>query len=160
MSNIGDIDDPYIDALKSLEENCKYNAQAYFEAAKSAEFWGKVIVFIPAILSAAAGTLVALGWDKSWGVASAMAGLIAATGSFLGAERKAPSFKESARKYTALKHEIKLEITLAPTVESAESLRQSLRSLTDQYQAIASRDEPVPNRQFDRATKRIESGLV
>ncbi|PWK90331.1 hypothetical protein C8D88_101347 [Lentzea atacamensis] len=160
MSPSSQTDNPVTEALRSLGESCKYNAQAYFEAAKSAEFWGKTIVFIPAILSAVAGTLVALGWDKSWGVASAMAGLMAATGSFLGAERKAPSYKESARKYTTLKHEVQLAVTMSSEADSPDALRQTLRSLTDQYQAIASRDEPVPNRHFDKASKRIKSGAV
>lgn len=159
MPDEGDNAHPYVKSLKALEGNCLYNAQTYFEATKSAEFWGKVVVFIPAVASAAAGALVAIGWDKSWGVASAMAGLVAATGSFLGAERKAASFKESARKYTALKHEIKLAITLAPTLEPGD-LGESLRKLTDQYQAIASRDEPAPNRHFNKASKRISAGSV
>src|SRR6476469_8251445 len=97
---------PYVEVLDRLRENASDCAQAYFEGAKAAELWGKATVFFPAILSSIAGVLVALGYSKQWGVVAATAGLMAATGAFLGAERKAPAFKESARRYTQVRHEI------------------------------------------------------
>jgi len=44
--------EPYLAQLKKLNEDASYSAQSYFEAAKSAEVWGRAIVFVPAVLGA------------------------------------------------------------------------------------------------------------
>jgi hypothetical protein len=44
--------EPYLKELDNLYEDASYSAQTYFEAAKSAEMWGKAIVFIPALVRA------------------------------------------------------------------------------------------------------------
>lgn len=151
---------PYIDVLERLYENATYSAQAYFEATKSAEFWGKTIVFVPAVASAVSGILTAFGFDKSWGAVSAVAGVIAATGSFLGAERKAPIFKDSARKYTQLRHQARLLQSLALERASTEQLAVEVERLGDSYQGIVAGDEPMPNRFFKRASNRIKTGVT
>lgn len=151
--------DPYRLALDNIYENSTYSAQGYFEATKSAEFWGKVIVFVPAMVSAIAGILVALDYSKSWGAVSAAAGLVAATGSFLGSERKAPSFKESARSYTQLRHEVGTTRTLASEKPSSD-LAAAIEKYEERYCKIVSRDEPIPNRLFKKANRRIKSNLV
>lgn len=76
--------EPYTSQLNNLSEDAGYSAQSYFEAAKAAEFWGRAIVFVPALLGAVAAIIVALGGTREWGAVGAVAGAVAATASFLG----------------------------------------------------------------------------
>ncbi|MFD2415121.1 hypothetical protein [Amycolatopsis pigmentata] len=159
---MADTDQPvaaYQKILDRLYDNATYSAQAYFEAAKGAEFLGKVIVFLPALMAACAGALVALDFSKAWGIAAAAAGLVSATGSFLGAERKAPSFRESARRYTQLRHKIASAADLA-TFASVKDLAEIVKKLEVEYSEIVGRDEPVSNRYFNRASRRVKRGKV
>jgi hypothetical protein len=151
---------PYRAVLDNLNDHAKYNAQTYFEAAKRAELWGKTIVLVPALVAGVSGVLVALGVGKEWGVASAIAGVIAATASFLGAERKAPSYRESARRYTQLKHKVQLVQALALQCESIEELGGKSNELQEEYLGIVGRDEPVSNKFYETASKRVEAGSI
>jgi gas vesicle protein len=150
---------PYIAELDRLYDDASYSSQTYFEAAKSAEFWGRGIVFIPALLAAAAALLVSLGEARAWGAVGAIAGSVAATASFLGSERRANSLKESARRFTVLRHATMLERNLA-LQKSEHDLEQTVRSLRDQYAAIVSATDLAGNRFFERAQKRIKSGVL
>ena len=146
--------------LQRLHENCLYSAQAYFEAAKSAEFWGRVMVFIPACVSAISGFMSALNKTPTWGAVSAVAGAVAATASFLGSTRKSVDFQSSARSYTALRNRIQLQLGLLMKDDTWDEARETLRSMNDAYVQIVTADIPVPNRAFDVARKRIQQGMV
>ncbi|MFF0574316.1 SLATT domain-containing protein [Streptosporangium saharense] len=156
---IDDID-PYLAELDSLYEDASYSAQSYFEAAKSAEFWGKSIVFVPALMSAVSALLVALGWTRQLGAVGAIAGAIAATAAFLGSERRASSHKETGRQFTKLRHEVRFERSLAHKRSSDEELEERVRILRDNYNVIVSTGELVSNRFFSRAQERIKKGVL
>jgi len=152
--------EPYLTQLKKLNEDASYSAQAYFEAAKSAEVWGRAIVFIPAVLGAVAALIVALGGPKEFGAAGAVAGAVAATASFLGSDRKASAFKDSARQFTRLRHRASLELDLLPRAETEAKLNSVVRALRKEYEDIVSVGEPVPGRAFRKAQGRIGSGVL
>ncbi|MDH6119328.1 hypothetical protein [Kitasatospora sp. GAS204B] len=158
MSSSGQISAP-IDALKRLEIDALYSAQAYFEAAKSADFWGRFIVFFPAIISAASGIATAIFSIKFGGALSATSGAVAATASFIGSGKLAASYRESARQYTALRHNARLEASIGLS-RAAEELEQVVRSLNKVRESIVAKDEPVPNRLFRRASRRIGAGIT
>ncbi|MEV7807418.1 SLATT domain-containing protein [Microbispora sp. NPDC088329] len=151
---------PYIDELQELYTDATYSAMTYFEAAKSAELWGKVLVFVPALVSSLSGLLVALGQPGKWGAASAVAGAVAATAAFLGADRKAPSYKDSARQFTVLRHRAKMESKLSFDQPSTDALNSVVRGLRAEYESIVSKSEPTPNRAFAKAQRRIDSGAT
>ncbi|MFF5249137.1 SLATT domain-containing protein [Streptosporangium sp. NPDC000095] len=151
---------PYLVELDRLYEDASYSAQSYFEAAKSAEFWGKAIVFIPAVASAAASLLVALGGDKQWGAAGAVAGAIAATASFLGAGKQASSYKDSGRRFTELRHKARMERTLAMKRPNEMDVEKQLRLLRKEYGEVVSSSELISNRLFKRVQRRIDSGVL
>ncbi|WP_433335377.1 SLATT domain-containing protein [Spirillospora sp. CA-294931] len=151
---------PLLKELDALYEDATYTATTYFEAVKSAEFWGKLLVFLPATISALAGFSVALGASRRLGTLSAVAGVIAATGAFLGAESKGPSFKESARSFTALRHTIRLEQRIALRAPSFGDLEKTVRSLREEYNDLVLKGEPTSNRLFRRAQKRITKGML
>ncbi|WP_189274574.1 SLATT domain-containing protein [Kitasatospora griseola] len=144
--------------LQEMHENCLYSAQAYFEASKRSERWGRLMIFLPACASATAGFMSALASRPIWGAVSAVAGAVAATASFLGGAKKSVDFLGSARAYTVLRHKIKLELQLISQVEEMDRIMEKVRILNDEYLQIVSTDSPVPNRSFELARKRIQRG--
>ncbi|WP_432957685.1 hypothetical protein [Micromonospora haikouensis] len=149
----------YIAELDRMYEDSNYSAQTYFEAAKSADFWGKAIVFLPALAASAASILVATGQSKQWGAVGAVAGAVAATSAFLGSDRKAKSLRDAANRFTALRHMIRFEKAACGT-KNREEIDQLVRSLRGEYNAIVASNELVANRFFNRAHKRIVSGVL
>src|SRR4051812_8111886 len=147
--------DPYIKELERLQENSLYSAQAYFEAAKFSEVVGRLFVFLPAIVSAVAGTVIATGGAKTWGVASAVSGAVAATASYLGSERKSTSYRNSARRYTSLRHRLTFEASILANKDTLSEVEEATRTLTVEYQDIVASDDPVPNFLYEKARKRI-----
>ncbi|MFG1952841.1 hypothetical protein [Micromonospora sp. NPDC048830] len=145
--------------LDRLYEDCSYSSQTYFEAAKSAEFWGRTLVFGPAAAAALASLLVALGLSKQWGAVGAISAAIAATASFLGSDRRATALRDTARRFTTLRHLIRLERTLAIS-KTSEELQSSVRALLDQYSSIAAANELASNRFFRKAQDRIRAGVL
>jgi hypothetical protein len=95
-------------------------------------------VFIPAFLGAVAGVVVALGGSREFGAIGAVAGAVAATASFLGSNRNAGSFKESARQFTKLCHRAAVEIGLATRKPSEFELESALKALRAEYDSIVS----------------------
>ncbi|QOV35253.1 hypothetical protein IM697_35070 [Streptomyces ferrugineus] len=148
--------------LQSMHGNCLYSAQTYFEASKRAELWGRLMVFLPACVSAVSGFMTSIGPRSFWSALAAVAGSVAATASFLGATKKAADFLSSARSYTILRHKIKLEmqfLSLDPDVTFDEA-RSRVELLNTEYTQIISSDIPSPNRSFSVASKRIEEGMA
>lgn len=160
MAITADESSPYILQLKKLNEDASYSAQAYFEAAKNAEFWGRSIVFLPAVLGAVAGIIVALGGVKEFGAVGAVAGAVAATAAFLGTDRKASSFKDSARQFTRLRHRASLELDLSARIPSEDQLDGIVRTLRKEYEDIIGGGESIPDRAFQKAQKRIGGGVL
>lgn len=146
--------------LERLEENCLYSAQAYFEAAKRAELWGRFMVFIPACAAAVSGFMSATTKQDFWGAISAVAGAVAATASFLGTTKKAADYQVSARSYTALRHRLRLEIGLLSEGGDFRAMEEMLRAHSATYTQIVQNDVPVPNRSFSIARERIRQGLA
>ena len=148
--------------LESLHGSCLYSAQAYFEAAKRAELWGRLMTFLPACVSAISGFMASVGPKSFWGAVAAVAGSIAATASFLGATKKATDFLNSARSYTILRHKVKLELRFlsADSGVSFQEARVRVEKLNNEYTQIVASDVPVPNRSFNIASDRIEQGMA
>ena len=151
---------PYLLQLEKLNEDASYSAQAYFEAAKSAEIWARAIIFVPAVLAAIAALIVALGGAKEFGAVGAVAGAVAATASFLGTDRKASSFKDSGRQFTRLRHRASMELDLSARIDTEERLDTVVRALRKEYEDVISVSEPVPGRAFRKAQKRIGDGVL
>ncbi|MFD8375265.1 hypothetical protein ACFV2Z_31530 [Streptomyces sp. NPDC059688] len=151
---------PYVTELERLQENSLYSAQAYFEAAKFSEAVGRLFVFLPALVSAVAGTIIATGGTEAWGVASAVSGAVAATASYLGSERKSSSFRDSARRYTGLRHRLTFESSILSNKETLPEVEGVTRSLVAEYQEIVAADDPVPNFLYEKARKRINAHIV
>ncbi|MFC9699590.1 SLATT domain-containing protein [Streptomyces sp. NPDC056943] len=146
--------------LKRVQSNCLYTAQGYFEAAKSAEKWGRLMVFIPACVAAASGFLVAVkvGPEVFFSGLGAVAGAIAATAAFLGSPKTAADHLASARAYTALKHRADTEISLMTEASDLAVLEARTRELSADYVRITSTDTPMANRFYEKARQRIQQG--
>ncbi|MEE1837450.1 hypothetical protein [Streptomyces sp. SP17KL33] len=146
--------------LERLQENCLYSAQGYFEAAKSSELWGRLMVFIPACVTATAGFFTAVGGGRSFGAFSAVGGAVAATASFLGSSKKSTDFLASAHSYTALRNKLHLEINLLSSESDYSAMEVKVREFNTEYVRISTTDVPMPNRFFEKARARIRGNLV
>ncbi|MEV1109394.1 SLATT domain-containing protein [Micromonospora sp. NPDC049751] len=142
-----------------LYEDCNYSSLTYFNAAKSTDFWAKNVVFVPAVVSAAASLLVALGQSKQWAAVSALASAIVATATFMGSSKRADSLKDSAKRLTNLRHKVRLEMALAPD-RDLEELERTIRDLRDEYSAIVASNETVSDRFFTRAQKQMSKEVL
>ncbi|MEU5879457.1 SLATT domain-containing protein [Spirillospora sp. NPDC047279] len=151
---------PYTDELGKLCEDSSYSAQAYFEAAKSAEFWDKIIVFVPSLVAAVAALLVAVGEPRAWAALGAVSGAVAATASFVGTGKRAASYKETGRRFTKLRHDAALELSLVLKRSGDSELERKVRSLRKEYAEIVSSSDLVSNRLFKRAAKRVKAGVL
>ncbi|MCQ0023154.1 hypothetical protein M4914_09480 [Streptomyces somaliensis DSM 40738] len=151
---------PYAEEMERLKENSLYSAQAYFEAAKFSEAASRLFVFLPALVSAVAGAIIATGGAKVWGVASAVSGAVAATASYLGSDRKSASYRASARRYTGLRHKLAFEIRILAHKETISDVEEVTRALAAEYQGCVAADDPVPNFLYEKARKRINSNIV
>lgn len=150
---------PAVEELERLCQDSTYSAQSYFEAAKAATFWGRTAVFLPALVAAVAGIVAALYSARLGGSVSAVAGAVAATASFMGSDGKPELYRESARRYTNLRHTARLEVAMAGTKTEPE-LEAILRGLHERRAAIVLDDEPVSNWLYARAARRIAAGVT
>ncbi|MFF3006624.1 SLATT domain-containing protein [Kitasatospora sp. NPDC057940] len=148
--------------LERIQSNCLYTAQGYFEAAKSAEKWGRLMVFIPACVTAISGFLVAVkvGPEAFFSGLGAVAGAVAATAAFLGSPKAAADHLASARAYTALKHRADAEISLMTEASNLAALEARTRELSTDYIRITSTDTPMANKFYEKARQRIQQGSV
>ncbi|MFD8296598.1 SLATT domain-containing protein [Streptomyces bauhiniae] len=146
--------------LRRIQGNCLYTAQGYFEAAKSAEKWGRLMVFIPACATAVSGFLVAVkvGPGVFFSGLGAVAGAVAATAAFLGSPKTAADHLASARAYTALKHRVDAEINLMTEASDLAALEARTRELSTDYVRITSTDTPMANKFYEKARQRIQQG--
>ncbi|WP_327722294.1 hypothetical protein OG381_48130 [Streptomyces sp. NBC_00490] len=149
---------PSVVELERLDRDAAYSAQAYFEAAKATAFWTRTAVFFPALVAAVAGIVSALYSAQVGGSISAVAGAVAATAAFLGPGGKTEAYRESARRYTNLRHATRLEVAMAGS-RNEQELEAILRRLCQERAAIVLTDEPVPNRVY-RASRRIAAGVL
>lgn len=146
--------------FSKIAEDANYSAQAYYEASKGAEFWGKTIVFLPAVLAAVSSFLVALGLSKLWAVVSAVSAVITATASFLGAQRQAASFRATGNSFTKIRHNARMWYDSLADIEPEDEVRTTLVRLRKEYDAAIDQLELPSNRYFNRARRRIGSGIL
>ncbi|MEE6260194.1 hypothetical protein [Plantactinospora sonchi] len=144
---------------ENLYEDCNYTSLTYFNAAKSSDFWGKAIIFWPAVISSVASLLVSLNQPKQWGAVSAIASAVVATASFLGASKRADPLKDSAKRLTVLRHAVRLELALAMERDT-DTLEKTVRDLRAEYGAIVASNELVPDRFFKRSQGQMRHGVL
>lgn len=143
-----------------IAEDANYSAQSYYEASKGGEFWGKAIVFAPAVLAAVSSSLVALGLSKLWGVVGAVSAVITATASYLGTQRQAAAFRATGNSFTKIRHNARMwHDSLADIEPEAEAVAALMR-LRKEYDAVVDQLELPSNRYFNKARKRIGDGVL
>jgi hypothetical protein len=143
-----------------LAEDASYSAQTYYEASKAAEFWGKSIVFIPALLAAASSLLVTLGLSRLWSVVGVLSAAIAATASFLGTQRQAAAFRVSGNSFTKLRHDAQMWHDSLVEIQPETEIVRVLKSMRKEYASAIDDIELPGNRYFIKAQKRIEQGAL
>jgi hypothetical protein len=143
-----------------LYEDASYSAQTYYEASKGAEFLGRAIVYVPALLASVSSLLIILGLSKDWGAVGIASGIVSATSSFLGTERKAAAFRHSGNSFTKLRHEARLwRDTLVETRPETEAI-DALKKLRSDYNEVVEVIELPGNHFFKKASRRITKNVL
>lgn len=143
-----------------IAEDSSYSAQTYYEASKGADFWGRSIVFIPALAAAVASILVAVGLSKLWSVAGAVSATISATSSFMGIQRQAAVFRTSGNAFTVVRHEALMWHDTLVELKSENESEKALKALRKEYRTAVNDIELPNNRYFRRAQKRVGAGVL
>jgi hypothetical protein len=115
---------------------------------------------MPALLAAVSSMLVLLGFSTLWGVLGVVSGVISATSSFLGADRKADAFRKTGNSFTKLRHEARMWRDVLVEVNSDEDIVESLKELRSRYNEVVDEVELPSNYSFNRARRRIEGGVL
>ena len=155
-----DVRSLYKSEFGKLVEDANYSAQTYYEASKSADFWGKSIVFFPALLAAIASLLVTLGLSRLWGAVGAVSAAITATASFLGTRRQAAAFRASGNTFTKIRHEARMWHDSLVQIQPEDDILRALKELRKEYASAVDQIELPSNRYFTRAGKRIGQGVL
>lgn len=149
-----------VEELERLHEDSYYSAQTYFESAKSLIFWGKSVVFAPALAASLASLLVAVGAPKELSSLSAIAGAVSATSAFLGSTRNGELHMEAAKEFTRIRHAARIELSMGLANPECARLETTLRSLRGDYDAVVKNVTPVSNRFFVKTQRRITKGVL
>ena len=150
----------YRSEFDKLAEDANYSAQTYYEASKAAEFWGRAIVFLPALLAAVASLLVTFGLSRLWGAVGALSAAIIATASFLGTQRQATAFRASGNNFTKIRHEARMWRDSLVEIQPETEILEALKELRKEYASAIDQIELPSNRYFAKASKRIERGVL
>jgi hypothetical protein len=149
---------PYVDELDRLYIDALYGAQTQFEASKRLARHARMLILFPSSLAAIAGFLVAVGLPPWIGAVSAVAGVMSATASYLGADRKPAAYLRTAQRFTELRHEVRRSRDLARHAASVEQLRTAVETLGQRYANIVDSSEPTTNKDYTLADQRIKDG--
>lgn len=150
----------YRSEFGKLAEDANYSAQTYYEASKAAEFWGRSIVFFPALLAAAASLLVTFGLSRLWGAVATLAAAITATASFLGTQRQAAVFRASGNSFTKIRHDARMWHDSLVEIQSESEIFRVLKDLRKEYASAIDQIELPSNRYFAKAQRRIKQGAL
>jgi hypothetical protein len=143
-----------------LAEDASYSAATYYDASKAADFWGRVIVFIPALVAAAASLLVALGLSRLWSVVSVLSAAVTATASFLGTQQRAAAFRVAGNSFTKIRHDARMWHDSLVEIQPESEIVAALKELRKEYALVIDSIEFLPsNRYFTKAQKRIGHGV-
>lgn len=121
---------------------------------------GRSIVFVPALLAAASSLLIILGYSSHWGVVGIAAGIVSATSSFLGADRKADAFRKTGNSFTNLRHEARMWRDVLVEVQNDDEVVDALKNLRSEYSRIVDDVELPANFYFRKASRRIAKGVL
>jgi hypothetical protein len=152
--------DLYQAEFNRIYEDASYSAQTYYEASKSAQFWGRAIVYVPALIASATSLMVILGLSKLWSIGGVTAGIVSATSSFLGAETKSAAFRQSGNAFTRLRHEARLWRDAFVEVRLEAEAFDTLNKLRNEYAQIVDGIQLPSNRFFKKASRRIGQGIL
>lgn len=161
MSNVESGEDAkhLLEACRVLEENSLYTAQAHFEMGARAEVARNMLLIVPAVFSAAAGALVAMGYSPMLGVAGALAGMLSAVASVLGVDKPPMQHRQAANLFTALRHEARsLRETFWCEMPRA-ALVAEVKRLEERYAVLAQTSEPTDDKAFNAARNKIRTKL-
>ncbi len=162
MENKPDSTSHLVEACKTIEENCLYNAQAHFEIAARARRLNIFLLIAPAALAGLGGLFVSLDLcavaNKAIGALTAILGAAATVSASLGADRREDRHNQAANLFTALRHESRALYEAYASGLSRDAFVAEVRRISDRYNTLVQALPPTDECAFERAKRKIKSG--
>jgi len=148
-----------VELCKTIAENSLYTGQAHFEEASSSSYRKRFLFVGCACVAAVSGSLTACGYPIWIGVFGAAAGLLTGVSSYLGIDEEAVHHSYAGNALTTLRHEADALYQTFARELPHEQLVFEARRLQDRYGLTIATCKPPSNESFDKARRRIKSGL-
>ena len=149
---------PFLEELKTVEENCLYTAQAHFEIASRKSGTVKTVYIVAALVSALGGCLVAFGMPKWLGALPALGGAMGAVFSAVGIDKDVHTHLVAANALTKLRHEARALRETYSTTMTPEDLSRDTRNVSDAYNSMIQGLPPTDEKAMQKARAVIQSG--
>lgn len=149
-----------IDECKRQHESCLYTSTALFEWLKHLRCWERVFIVAPIILGAlSTWPLISQQPDLVWftGACALLAGLAPAVYDALDLDVSLDVIAKHAHLFKILQDRFRLGWTVT-ALGSADDFQKEFDSLMDRIDAARSSSLTAPERFFDRARAKIQSG--
>lgn len=146
-------------ACKTIEENCLYTAQTHFVLASRTTTARTAFLVFPAVVSALAGALVAIGFTPYLGVVGALGGMISAVASVLGVDKPPLNHRHAANLFTALRHQARSLHETFWREMPKDTLVAEVKRLEERYSTLLQTLEPTDDEAFQIARARIKEKL-
>ena len=151
-----------IDECKTIENNCKYTAEAHHILAAKNEKLSFLFQVVPAVMAAVTGGLALEGFEGIrgfLGLLSVTSACVAAVGGVLDPKKGYYDHLHAAKNFTVLKQDARaLRETFSRGMNETE-LKSEVKSLHDRYTNLVSVTPPTDEESFIKAQIRIRSGV-
>jgi hypothetical protein len=150
----------YIAELKQIKQNCEYTAETHHNIAnvnKKMAIWFQTVPAVAAALSGllVAGQVIPIWW--AW--ITTISAVVAAVGTVLNPLKDYYDHLNAAKSFTILKHDAR---SLYETFESGmgdSTFQSNVKTLHERYNDLLRFVPPTNNSAFEKARRRIKSGI-
>ncbi|MCL4417349.1 MAG: SLATT domain-containing protein [Actinobacteria bacterium] len=148
---------------KTIQDYCKYNAEAHHIIAAKNEKLSIWFQLIPAVIAALSGFqstgLIIPQWTSPvWGWLAATAAIVIAVSTVLNPLKAYFDHLNAAKSFVVLKHDARALCDTFSTDMNNETLKQAIKNLHERYNDLVKSAPPTTKEAFEEARKRINDG--
>jgi hypothetical protein len=143
-----------------VQQNCTYTGEAHHIIANRQWWLAVAFQIVPAVIAAALGSLVGVGYVPFWFVwLSVISAVIAAVGNVLNPLKEYYDHLNAGKNFVALKQDARaLRDTFSASMSDAEFFTAT-KALHDRYNDLVRFAPPTDKCSFESARKRVKAGV-